>query len=362
MCGTSRFFAFGLLVFCIVVGMLIVLVRTYPFFSREGKDRGGEDFVYFHKRHVDFGTVSSGGTLQTEFIFINKSGEPIRIDSVGTSCYCLTSDHTKEEVLPEKEGIVILTLKTDYPHDLSKSDNPVDIFHSAFVHFAGQDSPFVLGVATKILPDFIFSPRRLQFSLVDSNTLNLPLRIERRGLGEDAFLKLSIYSAKYRIEEIMRNTAMIELIILPQSHSTDRLDSPIRIEYADNYNQAREVKIPCQWENHAQGVSPSLLPARYYKKFDKNVSAENIVEQSKEIFLLKNASDGYSIQKIYCDSDNLLVCWNVIELNKIEIWFQNIPDTQVFNKNFVVRCIAKKDGRAYDIPFSVSAFFDISTN
>ena len=65
-----------------------------------------EPLIFVEKTH-DFGSVKEdGGSVATEFSFLNNSGRPIRIVNVKPSCGCTTPDWTREIIEPGKSGVI----------------------------------------------------------------------------------------------------------------------------------------------------------------------------------------------------------------------------------------------------------------
>jgi hypothetical protein len=66
----------------------------------------GEPLIFNQKTH-DFGSIrEDGGSVSTEFTFINNSQRPIKIVNVKPSCGCTTPDWTREAVEPGKSGSI----------------------------------------------------------------------------------------------------------------------------------------------------------------------------------------------------------------------------------------------------------------
>lgn len=65
-----------------------------------------EPLVFNQKIH-DFGSIKEdGGSVSTEFTFINNSGRPIKILNVRPSCGCTTPDWTRDVIDAGKSGVV----------------------------------------------------------------------------------------------------------------------------------------------------------------------------------------------------------------------------------------------------------------
>jgi hypothetical protein len=65
-----------------------------------------DPLVFSEKTH-DFGSIrENGGSVSTEFSFINKTGRTIRILNVQPSCGCTTPDWTREPIDDGKSGVI----------------------------------------------------------------------------------------------------------------------------------------------------------------------------------------------------------------------------------------------------------------
>ncbi len=63
--------------------------------------------LFFQDKSHDFGdVVEQNGPVMNEFIFFNKSTQPITILSVQPSCGCTTPGWTKEPIAPGKSGLI----------------------------------------------------------------------------------------------------------------------------------------------------------------------------------------------------------------------------------------------------------------
>lgn len=67
----------------------------------------------FTKNVHDFGKVAeSAQTVSCEFTFKNMGTAPLIIQRVNTTCGCTSPEHTKEPVLPGKDGKIKVTYST----------------------------------------------------------------------------------------------------------------------------------------------------------------------------------------------------------------------------------------------------------
>ena len=65
------------------------------------------DPLVFNEKTHDFGSVhADGGSVTTEFTFVNKSNRPIKIINVQPSCGCTTPEWTREPVEAGKSGVI----------------------------------------------------------------------------------------------------------------------------------------------------------------------------------------------------------------------------------------------------------------
>src|SRR5687767_2077891 len=65
-----------------------------------------DPLIFTEKTH-DFGSVKEdGGSVTTEFSFLNKSGRTIRIINVQPSCGCTTPEWTRDPIEDGKNGVI----------------------------------------------------------------------------------------------------------------------------------------------------------------------------------------------------------------------------------------------------------------
>lgn len=65
------------------------------------------DPIVFTEKTHDFGSVKSdGGSVSTEFTFVNKSGRPVKVLTVQPSCGCTTPEWTRDPVADGKTGVI----------------------------------------------------------------------------------------------------------------------------------------------------------------------------------------------------------------------------------------------------------------
>ncbi len=77
--------------------------------SVTGLSQLAEPLVFTEMTH-DFGSVKeNGGSVSTEFTFINKSGRPVIILTVQPSCGCTTPEWTREPVEDGNSGVIKAT-------------------------------------------------------------------------------------------------------------------------------------------------------------------------------------------------------------------------------------------------------------
>jgi hypothetical protein len=70
-----------------------------------GKPGSMAKFEWTEKTH-DFGKITQGNPVSTQFSFKNTGGAPLIINSVKGSCGCTVVEYTKEPIPPGKTGFV----------------------------------------------------------------------------------------------------------------------------------------------------------------------------------------------------------------------------------------------------------------
>lgn len=84
------------------------LVSGLIFMAASPMHFGMAKFAWNETIH-DFGKITQGKPVTTEFKFKNAGDVPLVISSVRGSCGCTVTDYTKEAVAPGKEGVVKAT-------------------------------------------------------------------------------------------------------------------------------------------------------------------------------------------------------------------------------------------------------------
>ncbi|MCP4694660.1 MAG: DUF1573 domain-containing protein [Desulfobacterales bacterium] len=60
-----------------------------------------------------FPTVVDGAVVSHEFVIENKGAAPLKIKKIGTTCGCIATQYTREEIPPGGRGSLTLSLDTD---------------------------------------------------------------------------------------------------------------------------------------------------------------------------------------------------------------------------------------------------------
>lgn len=63
----------------------------------------------FEAQNFDFGKVKQGTPVTHEFKFTNTGKVPMFITNVAASCWCITTDWTREPVGPDGKGVIKAT-------------------------------------------------------------------------------------------------------------------------------------------------------------------------------------------------------------------------------------------------------------
>jgi hypothetical protein len=67
----------------------------------------------FEKSNFDFGTITSGEQVSTEFKFKNIGDADLVISQVKGSCGCTEPEYSKEAIAPGAEGVIKVTYKSE---------------------------------------------------------------------------------------------------------------------------------------------------------------------------------------------------------------------------------------------------------
>lgn len=84
-----------------------------PASADKGSNPGLLPTMVFEKDEHDFGKLLQGETVTFGFKFKNTGGSDLIIASVSTSCGCTVTDYPKEAIPPLKQGVVMVTFKTE---------------------------------------------------------------------------------------------------------------------------------------------------------------------------------------------------------------------------------------------------------
>ena len=76
-------------------------------------DPGQMPAMSFPMDEHDFGRLIQGTTVSYGFKFTNTGGSDLVIASVSSSCGCTVTDYPKDPVKPGKDGLVMVTFKTE---------------------------------------------------------------------------------------------------------------------------------------------------------------------------------------------------------------------------------------------------------
>ncbi len=70
---------------------------------------------------IDYGTIEKAADGQRTFVFTNSGDKPLIISRVQTSCGCTTPEYSKEPILPNEEGKIVVKYDTKRVGSFQKS-------------------------------------------------------------------------------------------------------------------------------------------------------------------------------------------------------------------------------------------------
>jgi hypothetical protein len=89
----------------LLVGVLQIKAQT-----PEGPKSG--PIIIFTENTFDFGDITQGDSVQHVFKFKNSGTSPLIISEVITTCGCTAPKFTKEPVMPDKSGEILITYRS----------------------------------------------------------------------------------------------------------------------------------------------------------------------------------------------------------------------------------------------------------
>ncbi len=95
-------------------------VKAVPPAATVADNPNAGDFTFIEETH-DFGKISKGTPVTTEFSFSNNGKEPIVISNVQASCGCTTPSWPKEPILPGKSSVIKVQYNAANPGGFNKS-------------------------------------------------------------------------------------------------------------------------------------------------------------------------------------------------------------------------------------------------
>ncbi|MNS38019.1 MULTISPECIES: DUF1573 domain-containing protein [Edaphocola] len=100
------------------------------------------DGMKFKQEVHDFGTVKEGDKAEFDFEFVNKSKEPIILQSVTASCGCTSPSWSKEPVKPGKKGTIRVAYSTPgRPGPINKSITVTSNLGTKVLQITGSVTP-----------------------------------------------------------------------------------------------------------------------------------------------------------------------------------------------------------------------------
>ncbi|MDB5112682.1 MAG: hypothetical protein JWR67_3796 [Mucilaginibacter sp.] len=88
--------------------MLICAVILGFAFTAVAQDNQKAEFKFNEEKH-DFGKISQGTPVTTEFVFTNIGEEPLILTEVKPTCGCTIADYTKTPVKKGDKGVIKIT-------------------------------------------------------------------------------------------------------------------------------------------------------------------------------------------------------------------------------------------------------------
>ena len=81
--------------------------------STETVDEDNQPFFEFVEEVIDFGTITQGETVSTNFKFRNVGKKDLIISSAQGSCGCTVPEWPKEPIKPGGEGVIAVTFNSN---------------------------------------------------------------------------------------------------------------------------------------------------------------------------------------------------------------------------------------------------------
>ena len=87
------------------IGLAIFMAFIVVLCAEAGKKN--EPKIKFEKTTHDFGNIKEdGGTVSTEFEFVNSGDKPLKIESARAECGCTKPEYPKGEIAPGQQGVI----------------------------------------------------------------------------------------------------------------------------------------------------------------------------------------------------------------------------------------------------------------
>ena len=89
-----------------IVFLFFLLATSMTSFAQSSSGVATGPKATWKKLSHDFGEITQGTPVTTEFKFTNEGSAPVVISDVKVSCGCTTPYWTKEPILPGKTGVI----------------------------------------------------------------------------------------------------------------------------------------------------------------------------------------------------------------------------------------------------------------
>ncbi len=163
----------------------------------------------FASKTANFGKVREEvGNVHYDFWFTNKGINPLRVESVKTSCGCTVAEYTKLAIPSDSSGRVRVTLNTvNRPGEVNKS---VEVF------FSGFEEPVILTLKGIIVGNQRLLERELVYPFGNlrflSKTLNMGT-VRTKGPEKREFECYNAGKKEIQIHEIKHDTSFMKIVL-----------------------------------------------------------------------------------------------------------------------------------------------------
>lgn len=242
--------------------------------------RLGEPGVRFAMTEYDFGKIPSGRAFTYEFPFRNRSGKPVTIERVHSSCGCIADDSAHQPIPDDGTGSVRVILTT---HGIRP---PRTLAKRLLVVFEPPEvKPVVLILRANVRPEVRCEPDTVLLKESSpGKEVSADLIVHREMLPPDEFASVLVEAplSYYRLKDLDRTRDEYRVQVELMSERAPRTPSPLKVRYRKKGKQTHVVvPVVFQRQQHVE-----LVPPAYVKVVSGSSSPTEFAETTKAKFVV----------------------------------------------------------------------------